>query len=67
MTVTASLSAHAIPLLQAVVNEDSTADALLLQKENDRLRRELDMFRPLQQVIALPLDYISASMHIARA
>ena len=37
-------------LLQAVVNEDRTSDALLLQKENERLRKELDMFRQLQQV-----------------
>ena len=37
-------------LWQAVVNEDTTADALLLHKENERLRKELDMFRQLQQV-----------------
>ena len=35
---------------QAVVNEDTTADALMLQKENARLRKELEMFRQLQQV-----------------
>lgn len=38
-------------MVQNVVNEDTTADALLLQKENERLRKELDMFRQLQQVI----------------
>jgi len=32
------------------VNEDTTADALLLQKENERLRKELEMYRQLQQV-----------------
>lgn len=37
-------------MVQAVVNEDTTADALLLQKENERLRKELDMFRQVQQV-----------------
>ena len=35
---------------QAVVNEGTTADALLLQKENERLRKELEMYRQLQQV-----------------
>ncbi|KAL0021379.1 hypothetical protein WJX77_010218 [Trebouxia sp. C0004] len=34
---------------KAVVNEDTTADALLLQKENERLRKELEMYRHLQQ------------------
>ncbi|DBB10050.1 TPA: hypothetical protein ACH3X3_001638 [Trebouxia sp. C0006] len=34
---------------KAVVNEDTTADALLLQKENERLRKELEMYRQLQQ------------------
>ena len=37
-------------LVQAVVNEDTTVDALLLQKENERLRKELGLFRQLQQV-----------------
>ena len=32
------------------MNEDTTADALQLQKENERLRKELEMFRQLQQV-----------------
>ena len=32
------------------MNEDTTADALLLQKENERLRKELEMYRQLQQV-----------------
>ncbi len=36
--------------VQAVVNEDTTADVLMLQKENERLRKELDIFRHLQQV-----------------
>ena len=43
-------------LVQAVVNEDTTADALLLQKENERLRKELGIFRQLQQVPLLLLD-----------
>ncbi|KAL0036686.1 hypothetical protein WJX79_005705 [Trebouxia sp. C0005] len=34
---------------KAVVNEDTTADASLLQKENERLRKELEMFWQLQQ------------------
>lgn len=37
--------------MQAVVNEDTTADALLLHKENERLRKELGIFRQLQQVL----------------
>lgn len=36
-----------------MVNEDTTADALMLQKENARLRKELEMFRQLQQVGAI--------------
>ena len=32
------------------MNEDTTADALLLQKENERLRKEVEMYRQLQQV-----------------
>ena len=53
---TARAKACAVLLLQAVVNEDSTADALVLQKENHRLRQELDMFRQLQQVMLRPLN-----------
>ena len=41
---------YLVLLVQAVVNEDTTADALLLHKENERLRKELEMFRQLQQV-----------------
>jgi Kinesin motor domain len=32
---------------KAVVNEDTTGDVVLLQKENQRLRRELEMYRAL--------------------
>ena len=32
------------------MNEDTTADALLLQKDNERLRKEVEMYRQLQQV-----------------
>ena len=48
------MSLH-VPVLQAVVNEDTTADAALLQTENARLRRELNMFRHLHQVGDPPL------------
>ena len=41
---------------QAVVNEDTTADAAVLQKENERLRKELDMYRQLQQVCSPSLQ-----------
>ena len=37
-------------MVQAVVNEDTTADAASLQKENGRLRKELEMYRELQRV-----------------
>lgn len=37
-------------MVQAVVNEDTTADAASLQKENERLRKELEMYRELQRV-----------------
>lgn len=44
------LSVNHLGCLQAVVNEDTTADATALQKENFRLRKELEMYRELQKV-----------------
>lgn len=35
---------------QAVVNEDTTADAVALQRENERLRLQLEMYKELQKV-----------------
>lgn len=36
--------------VQAVINEDMTADAVSLQKENELLRQGLEMYRELQRV-----------------
>ena len=42
-------------MTRAVVNEEASGEAALLVAENARLRRELAMFRALQQARALKL------------